>query len=110
MSLRKKLNIVCIALLVVLIIDVFLPIGSIGDITTSWWEQEANHIGGIFYLVSFIFAIVICGLYHFDILKDNNIALLFCGEFLSDHIRILYFIIKGEATYFTYGYWLCRKC
>lgn len=106
MSVRKKLNIVCITLFAILIVNVFLPLGNAGGITTSWWDQDPNHIGGIIYIIEFVSAIVICVLYHFNILKDSNFSLLFCGEFLADHIRILYYIIKGEATYLTYGYWL----
>jgi hypothetical protein len=86
-------------------IDIFLPIASDGSMSISWWDQDADHIGGIFYVVEFIGALVLCCLCQFDILKDSNFALLFCGEFLADQMRFLYYIIKGSLTTITYGYW-----
>ena len=106
MSTRKKINIVCIVLCIILIIDIFLPVANDGLNSSTWWDQESDHIGGIFYIVEFLGALVMCCLYQFNTFKNSNFALLFCGEFLADHIRILYYIITGSLTTITYGYWL----
>ena len=110
MGTKKIMNIVCIILCVLLVIDIFLPVASDGVNSSSWWDQETDHIGGIFYIIEFVSALAFCCLYQFDILKDSNFALLFCGEFLADHIRILYYIITGSLTNITYGYWLGLIC
>ena len=111
MSLRKKLNLICIGLAVLLIINIFIPayeviIGYEQTSSTSYWGNY-DHLSGIIYLIEFIGALVIFALYHFDKMRDNKIALFFLGDFFFNDVVVLFRMINGESTgSYIYGFWL----
>ena len=105
MSLRKKLNLVCVGLCVVLAIVLFLPVQQLGDYKLTYWG-ESDHLGGIFYLLEFVGALAFYLLYHFKMVDDNKYALFFLGDFLVNNLVILIRMMNGEVDYIAYGYWI----
>ena len=111
MSLRKKLNIVCILLAIAMIVVIFLPTfsGVLANGETlefGYWGTD-DHSTGIMYIFEFVCAIVMYLIFHFGALKDNRIALLFLGDYLFNNIVVFFKLIGDNlAVSCIYGYWV----
>ena len=109
MSLRKILNLICIGLCLLLIIDLFLPIQEYMGISDSYWGEN-EHTVGIMLLLEFLGAAAFFALYQFNMVKDNKFSLLFQGHFLGINLLSLIYMMKGELDYVAYGYWIGLLC
>lgn len=107
MSLRKIFALITMIILVLLIINMFLPMLEAGRESISFWDyldQSGAEVGNFFVLGELVFGVVICILMICNVLKDYKYALS------SIPIPLLIYILLFVSYLITGGEYISIGC
>lgn len=113
MSLRKIFALLTMILLILLIVNMFLPLFDIGTDSISFWDyldQNNASFGDFLVLGELIFGIVICILVLCNVLKDYKYALFSIGYLFTYHIVLFLSLGSNQREYLSVGYYLGFIC
>lgn len=113
MSLRKIFALITMVILIVLIVNMFLPMLEAGSNSISFWDfldQNGAEVGDFLILGELIFGIVICILMVCNVLKDYKYSLFSIGYIMSYSIVLYTSIGDADRDYLAYGFYLGIIC
>lgn len=109
MSLRKIFALITMIILVLLIINMFLPMLEAGRESISFWDyldQSGAEVGNFFVLGELVFGVVICILMICNVLKDYKYSLFSVGYIMTYSVVLFSSISEYEREYLSIGFYL----
>lgn len=113
MSLRKIFALITMILLVLLIVNMFLPFLEAGRESISFWDyldQMDSGICNFLVLGELIFGVVICILMICNVLKDYKYSLFSVGFILTFNILLLSSMGEYQREYLSISFYLSIIC